>query len=122
MVGLLAINTGQFFREGKAGFKMGAMFPLGLTPPLYLPIASMTTPPANWGYPRTVEGFVHTVTRGQYERLNPTDSFCRLVEQLGIFGDFAANDLGWIYVIAALIPFCFVHRMQSRERRWLLGL
>ena len=39
---------------------------------LYMPVASMTNPPLNWGYPRTVAGFFHALTRGQYERIHPT--------------------------------------------------
>jgi hypothetical protein len=28
----------------------------------------------NWGYPRTVEGFWHAVSRGQYEKISPVDN------------------------------------------------
>ena len=38
-----------------------------------MPLAGMTNPPMQWGYPRTVEGFIHAFTRGQYEKTNPTD-------------------------------------------------
>ena len=34
----------------------------------YIHVASATNPPMNWGYARTPEGFMHTFTRGQYER------------------------------------------------------
>jgi hypothetical protein len=39
----------------------------------YMPLAGMTNPPMEWGYPRTVEGFIHAFTRGQYEKANPSD-------------------------------------------------
>jgi hypothetical protein len=61
---LQTVRTLRFLTEWKAVLVMAAMFLLGLTSHVYLPIASMTTPPANWGYPRTVEGFWHAVTRG----------------------------------------------------------
>ena len=33
----------------------------------------MTNPPMEWGYPRTVQGFFHALTRGQYDKINPTN-------------------------------------------------
>jgi len=43
---------------------------------IYMPIVSdLRNPPMNWGYPRTWEGFKHAVTRGQYEKLAPSDVF-----------------------------------------------
>lgn len=37
----------------------------------YMPLASETNPPMNWGYPKTWEGFKHAVSRGQYEKIVP---------------------------------------------------
>ena len=42
---------------------------------LYMPIASLTNPPMNWGYAGTKEGFLHAITRGQYEKLQMADPF-----------------------------------------------
>ena len=58
---------------------------LGLLIYLYMPLASdLRNPPMNWGYPRTWEGFIHAVSRGQYEKLSPTDVFTpKFVDQLG---------------------------------------
>ena len=39
----------------------------------YMPLACMTNPPMEWAYPRTPEGFIHALTRGQFEKTNPTD-------------------------------------------------
>ncbi len=40
----------------------------------YMPLASdFRNPPINWGYPRTWQGFLHAVGRGQYERIVPTN-------------------------------------------------
>jgi len=39
---------------------------LGLAPYAYLPFASSTNPPMNWGYPRTMEGFYYSFNRSQY--------------------------------------------------------
>jgi Tfp pilus assembly protein PilF len=39
---------------------------LGLLPYAYMPIASSTNPPMNWGYTRTPEGFFYSINRTQY--------------------------------------------------------
>ena len=41
----------------------------GLSIYLYMPIAAWTNPPMNWGYAGTKAGFLHAVTRGQYEQI-----------------------------------------------------
>ncbi len=41
----------------------------------------MSNPPLNWGYPRTVTGFIHAFTRGQYERIHPTTDSGALLKQ-----------------------------------------
>jgi tetratricopeptide (TPR) repeat protein len=48
-----------------------ALVALGVSFYAYMPISSEQNPPINWGYPRTVEGFKHAITRGQYEKINP---------------------------------------------------
>lgn len=60
---------------------------LGLAFYAYMPIVSdLRNPPMNWGYPRTWEGFKHAITRGQYEKINPTDVFSmRLIHQIGAY-------------------------------------
>lgn len=121
MCARLTWQTRRLLGEWKALLATGAAFLLGLTPYFYLPIAGMTTPPANWGHARNVEDFVHDVTRGQYERMMPTHGFEPFVTQLGAFGGFAVKGLGWPYVIAALIPLCFLRRMVLRDRQWLIG-
>jgi thioredoxin-like negative regulator of GroEL len=56
---------------------------LGMAVYVFMPLASETNPPINWGYPRTWEGFVHAISRGQYEKITPTDIFsARFIQQL----------------------------------------
>ncbi len=54
---------------------------------VYMPIVSdLRNPPMNWGYPRTWEGFKHAITRGQYEKIVPTDILTpRFVQQVGSY-------------------------------------
>ncbi len=57
---------------------------LGMLVYAFMPLASETNPPINWGYPRTWDGFVHALTRGQYEKIVPTNIFSvQFVHQLG---------------------------------------
>jgi tetratricopeptide (TPR) repeat protein len=39
---------------------------VGLSVYAYMPLASATNPPMNWGYARTLGGFFHAINRGQY--------------------------------------------------------
>jgi tetratricopeptide (TPR) repeat protein len=47
-----------------------AVFLIGVGFYAYMPIAAATNPPMNWGFTNTKEGFLHHITRGQYERLH----------------------------------------------------
>ena len=118
----LAIKTGGVFTEWKAVLASGTMLALGLSLYLYAPLASHTNPPVNWGYPRTVEGFGHTLSRGQFESVRPTDNLGRYAEQLGMYGERTLANFGVIYVLPSLAPFWFLRRMHAQARQWVLGL
>jgi hypothetical protein len=123
LVGLgLVIKTRQAFSEWRAILICAGLFLLGLTPYFYLPIASMTNPPVNWGYPRTVEGFFHVLSRGQYERMNPTDNAVQFLDQIRIYFVVAGKEFGWPYLLLSVIPFCFLYRIAATARWWILGL
>jgi tetratricopeptide (TPR) repeat protein len=102
---------------------------------LYMPLASMSNPPLNWGYPRTVGGFIHAFTRGQYEKIHPTaGSGPNIVEQTKSWVATYSKQVRFIlfegpkdefslgYLVFAFIPLLFFGRLQPRERAWLLGL
>lgn len=91
----------------------------------YMPLAGMTNPPMQWGYPRTVEGFIHAFTRGQYEKANPSDVFgepFRFISQLGMLGRGIVDEFNWVFAFLALVPFLFFPKLHKRERAWLIGL
>ena len=91
----------------------------------YMPLAGMTNPPMEWGYPRTVEGFIHAFTRGQYEKTNPTNIIqdpMRFITQLGMLGTGIIEEFNWVYAFLALIPFLFFFKLHLRERAWLIGI
>jgi tetratricopeptide (TPR) repeat protein len=74
---------------------------------LYLPIASEQNPPMNWGYARTWEGFMHSVTRGQYEAIVPTDIFSeKFIQQLGAYLTDLRQQFSLPVAVLGFLPFC----------------
>jgi len=101
---------------------LGVACCFGLLACFYLPIVSVTNPPMNWGYARTAEGFSHLVTRGQFEHFHLTESFHQFVGQIQIYGKLAIGDFGIAYLLAAIFPLFFLHRINAIARLWLFGL
>jgi hypothetical protein len=80
---------------------------LGVAFYLYLPIASEQNPPMNWGYARTWEGFMHAVTRGQYEAIVPTDIFSeKFIQQLGAYLSDLRGQFSLPVAVLGFLPFC----------------
>ncbi len=103
----------------------GVCWLLGAAFYFYMPLAGMSNPPMQWGYPRTVEGFVHAFTRGQYEKANPTDIIgdpMRFVTQLQMLGTGIVEEFNWVFVFLALVPFLFFRYLHKRERAWIVGI
>ena len=129
LVGLaLAIKTRCLGTEWRVTLWCIGAFLLGLAFYFYVPIASMTTPPVNWGYPRTAEGFLHVIGRGQFERLNPVPicdpfQFWKVfLDQCWTWAAVVGTKFGWPQLLIALIPFCFLGQMGRTTRQWLLAL
>jgi tetratricopeptide (TPR) repeat protein len=121
----LSIKTKKLGTEWKAVIFMGLLWMLGAAFYFYEPLAGMTDPPMQWGYPRTVEGFFHALSRGQYEKANPTDIIHdpgRFMMQLGMLVSGLASSFSWVYIFVALLPFFFLLKMKNRERAWIIGL
>ena len=87
---------------------------------LFMPLASMTNPPINWGYPRTWLGFVHAFTRGQYQQTNPTTDFFQFLGQIRMYIEGAADEFG-VFMLLAVLPFVLLLKMKNRERGWMIG-
>ncbi len=118
----IAILTGRVLTRSHIVFVCGLMCLLGLSAYFYLAVASMTTPPVNWGYPRTVEGFIHLLTRGQYERALPRELSIPEIFRLTLwYADLAFHEFGGVYLLLALIPFCFRRKLAVRQRNWMFG-
>ncbi len=96
---------------------------LGLLVYLYMPIASDFNPPHNWGNTRTWEGFVHAITRGQYERITPTDVFSeQFLRQVGDFFADLRSQFTLPMALLGFLPFTAWHfRAGNRyiRMRWI---
>jgi tetratricopeptide (TPR) repeat protein len=104
---------------------LGLLWIIGASFYLYEAVSGMTNPPMQWGYPRTVEGFFHALTRGQYEQPSPTDLLTdptRFIGQVVMLIQGAVKEYTWVYLLVALVPFLFYFKLQKRERAWLIGL
>ena len=121
----LTVKTNKFFTEWFSVIMIAVMSALGLMVYLYEPISCMTCPPMQWGYPRTVEGFFHALSRGQYgvgEGTNLLDDPRRFVYQLWYLAQGLSQTFSWFFMFIGLLPFLFLHKMHRRERSWIIGL
>jgi len=119
---VLIVQSLFLFTEWKTVLVCGLMLLLGLGAYLYEPIASMTNPPVNWAYPRTAEGFIHLLTRGQFQKLQPTAQLARFLDQLRMCMDVTLTQFGLLYVLVALIPLWYLRRLNAVARKWMFGL
>jgi thioredoxin-like negative regulator of GroEL len=88
----------------------------------FMPISSMTNPPMNWGYARTVKGFFHALTRGQYESAKPTSDLLSFFDQLRFYVSGAMEEFSLVILLLALIPFAilFYMKMDSVHKKRIL--
>ena len=123
--GWLAWQTRKVDLGWLLGLVLAGLWMLGASFYLYEAIAGMTDPPMQWGYPRTVEGFFHALSRGQYERANASNVLGdpkHFMLQLGMLVSDIAGEFNWVVLLIALVPLLFFLRMQKRERAWVGGL
>ena len=118
----LVLLTRGYTKEWIAALLSGGAWTLGAAFYVYMPIASMSNPPLNWGYPRIVSGFIHAFTRGQYEKIHPTTSAWTFVKQIVMYIGGAIEEFNLVYLLLAIVPILFYKRMQKRERSWLVGI
>ena len=108
-------------KDGKTvGFTYLLLF-LGLSFYFYMPFSSDQNPPINWGYPRTWEGFMHAITRGQYERVTLAAVFSsKFLTQLSSYlMDLRSQFYGPIALLA-IIPFFFLSFINKKNIYWLI--
>lgn len=123
---LLAAATTVYLRKFGSEWRavLGSLGVLTLGPAawLWLPVGSMMNPPVNWAYPRTVEGFLHSVQRGQYDSLHTANDLVRMAKVVWWEFKDAGGGLGWIYLAPAVIPFLCLWRLNGTAKRLVLSL
>jgi len=94
---------------------------VGLSFYLYMPFSSDQNPPINWGYPRTWQGFMHAITRGQYERVKLAHVFTpRFLQQIGTYlMDLRSQFYGPIAALA-IVPVIFCWKLGKKNIAWLV--
>jgi len=123
--GWLAMETKGFMSEWKTGIFMALAWIAGVSCYFYEPVSGMTVPPMQWGYPRTVEGFFHALSRGQYETVHGLDIFSnpsRFAFQLWYNISGLSESFSWVYIFVGALPFLFLLKMHHRERSWIIGI
>ena len=123
--GWLAMETKGFMSEWKTGVFMALAWIAGVSCYFYEPVSGMTVPPMQWGYPRTVEGFFHALSRGQYETVHGLDIFSnpsRFAFQLWYNISGLSESFSWVYIFVGALPFLFLLKMHHRERSWIIGI
>ena len=121
----LAIDTWKLDHGWLVILICGLVWGLGVSFYLYEAVSGMTTPPMDWGYPRTVEGFFHALSRGQYSAPSNAGFFegwSRMGFQIWYVFEGLADSFSWVFMFIGLLPFLFLHKMHKRERGWIIGL
>jgi tetratricopeptide (TPR) repeat protein len=104
---------------------------------LYMPISASTNPPMNWGYTATKQGFLHHITRGQYEKLNVASPLSKdFFIQIYLFvhallqqyspnlkndGDYLLGIPIVAFALVTVVALCWCWKdLRPRARSWLL--
>ena len=102
-----------------------AMFLAGAAFYFYMPVASSTNPPMNWGYSYTKQGFLHHITRGQYEKLNVASPLSpAFFTQIRLFTHALIQQYTTVLVLfglGTLAVLIFMWKdLNQRARSWLI--
>lgn len=127
IVGLAGLFIGQFtgWWSRRRALICAALFSAGVSLYLYMPLAAATNPPMNWGYAATKEGFVHAVTRGQYETMQTAAFFsAEFLIKIKVFTQALFHQyslpLSLFALVTLLITAICWRRMKPRGRAWMV--
>jgi hypothetical protein len=116
------VLTKSFGSQWKSALACTLCFLFGFALYLYLPIASATNPPVNWAYSRTLNGFIHLISRGQFEHAHPANSLSVVAPELWRMLIQTGGEFGWLYVGFAVLPFFCLMRSNDSARKWMAAL
>jgi tetratricopeptide (TPR) repeat protein len=122
---VFGVQSGRM--SGKRAAWCAGLFIVALSMYAYMPIAASTNPPMNWGYCYTKQGFLHAITRGQYEQIRlslPWGENTKFWIQMGLFVRGLLTQYGWPVGLFALAPFAALfagwQQLKPRARQWLI--
>ncbi|MEI6147588.1 MAG: DUF2723 domain-containing protein [bacterium] len=126
-VGLAGLYVGGVtgWWERRRSLVYAGLFMLGVSFYAYMPLAAATTPPMNWGYAATKEGFVHAVTRGQYEKVRGAEIFsAEFLIKIKVFMEAMFNQysmpLSLFALVTPLVMLLCWRRFKPRGRAWMI--
>jgi tetratricopeptide (TPR) repeat protein len=151
MLGLAAVAIGLLYSSSLDRRMIIAVFAVGwvgLTPYAYLPTASQTDPPMNWGVPSERSGFYYSVSREQYPKSLPTlikstfgkvlgvipkdaqldatiglpDYYGRLGKTFYYYGDNLTQNFTAPLIFLTLAILFFIQRCDRPQINWLIFL
>ena len=118
---IAAYLVNKFLFNNTDWAKLAGSFFLGLTIYFYLPIASITNPQLNWGRPRTVEGFWHSILRGQYEKPKFSRDINYFMQQVWLYLKDTWDQYPLVLIFAFLsIVALIVLWKKVKIRNWLV--
>ncbi|HEY5741778.1 MAG TPA: DUF2723 domain-containing protein, partial [Terrimicrobiaceae bacterium] len=148
----LAFGVFVWMRRARVRWRLIALLPLviaaGLLPYAYMPLASSTNPPMNWGYTRNPEGFFFSINRSQYpgslsevtvkslgrlmgtsqtkadsgERSPQADRFQNAKLWIGFFWQQLLKAFSIVGLVGYFASFFFVFRFPLPKRVWIYFL
>lgn len=107
--------------SGSTAMVMLLLMAMGLASYVYLPIACEGKAPMQFSYARTWEGFVHAITRGQYERISPTDVFGHpllFLSQIKWYINLQNHQFIPPAGLLAVLPIICISRFRGVWRKW----
>jgi hypothetical protein len=119
---VLVVKTRRIFTHWKPVLVGCAFLIIATLSYFAVPILSMTNPPVNWAYTRTIEGFFHALTRGQFERLHPILNGPSFFDHFCVFVRIAVREFGVYFLFFAAIPIVLYRRLGGNLRRWIAAL
>jgi len=124
-VALLVLGAQAGWLKWQRAVWCAGLFLLGCGMYFYQSVAASTNPPMNWGYCSTKQGFLHAITRGQYEQLHTSKPWSHeFFIQVRLFTEALINQYSWPVALFALLPFVLLLRfwreLNLRGRQWLI--
>jgi tetratricopeptide (TPR) repeat protein len=127
IIALIILTAGNITRwwNSKRALVSAGLLHLGISFYLYMPLAASTNPPMNWGYAATKEGFLHAITRGQYEKLKTADFMSSEFRiKIQVFTDALIGQYSLPLTFLALVALVFLViwwlRWKPGTRAWMV--